>query len=100
MGASLLFQWELAPDGCGGGRGGGGGGGVMPQEWPQFVEQSLGPIVVILGSSFLVAVLSRQFLRVVTEWRRSREESKAERMRKIQQLICTFYTLVGDQIAQ
>ncbi|CAE6937544.1 unnamed protein product [Symbiodinium natans] len=58
--------------------------GLLLEEWPQFVEQSLGPIVVILGSSFLVAVLSRQFLRVVTEWRRSREESKAERMRKIQ----------------
>ncbi|CAE7489174.1 unnamed protein product [Symbiodinium pilosum] len=58
--------------------------GLLPEELPQFVEQSLVPIVIILGSSFLVAVLSRQFLRVVTEWRRSREETKAERMRKIQ----------------
>ncbi|CAE7390888.1 unnamed protein product [Symbiodinium sp. CCMP2456] len=58
--------------------------GLLPEELPQFVEQSLVPIVVILGSSFLVAVLSRQFLRVVTEWRRSREETRAERIRKIQ----------------
>ncbi|CAE7880001.1 pab1 [Symbiodinium microadriaticum] len=58
--------------------------GLLPEELPQFVEQSLVPIVVILGSSFLVAILSRQFLRVVTEWRRSREETRAERIRKIQ----------------
>ena len=76
----LLTQYpRLAGEGLGGIRFG-------EKELPQFVEQSLVPIVVILGSSFLVAILSRQFLRVVTEWRRSREETRAERIRKIQTL--------------
>ena len=56
------------------------------QEWPRFLEQSAVPVLAFLGASFLVALLSRQFLRVVTVWRKNEEERKAEKVRKIQQL--------------
>eukprot|EP00931_Biecheleriopsis_adriatica_P020214 TRINITY_DN13580_c0_g1_i2.p1 TRINITY_DN13580_c0_g1~~TRINITY_DN13580_c0_g1_i2.p1 ORF type:complete len:758 (-),score=172.62 TRINITY_DN13580_c0_g1_i2:60-2162(-) len=67
-----------------GGAAGGGSLGISPSELPRFLQESLVPVILVLGSFFLVAFLSQQFLTVVTEWRRRREETKAERMRKIQ----------------
>eukprot|EP00435_Cladocopium_sp_Y103_P022603 s1574_g5.t1 len=56
----------------------------LQQELPRFLEQSAVPVLAFLGVSFLVALLSRQFLRVVTVWRKNEEERKAEKVRKIQ----------------
>lgn len=58
--------------------------GLLPEELPRFLEQSAVPVLAFLGVSFLVALLSRQFLRVVTVWRKNVEERKAEKVRKIQ----------------
>lgn len=57
-----------------------------PQELPRFLEQSAVPVLLFLGVFFLVALLSQQFLRVVTKWRKNEEERKAEKVRKIQSL--------------
>jgi len=58
-----------------------------PQEGGGELQQFLGgsalPVAIFLGISLLVTVLSQQFLRVATAWRRERW-SKAERMRAIQ----------------
>lgn len=53
------------------------------QEVPRFLEQSAVPVVAFLGATFLVAVLSRQFLRVGT-WQQRQKERKAAKVRKIQ----------------
>eukprot|EP00913_Durusdinium_trenchii_P024848 g23322.t2 len=59
--------------------------GLLPEEFPRFLEQSAVPVMAFLTASFLVAVLSQQFLTVVTPiWRRNEEERKAMRVRKIQ----------------
>lgn len=58
--------------------------GLLPEELPRFLEQSGLPVLAFLGVSFLVALLSRQFLRVVSVWRKNEEERKAEKVRKIQ----------------
>lgn len=54
------------------------------QEVPRFLEQSAVPVVAFLGATFLVAVLSRQFLRVGTAWQKRQKERKAAKVRKIQ----------------
>ena len=43
------------------------------------------PVVAFLGATFLVAVLSRQFLRVgVPAWQKRQKERRAAKVRKIQ----------------
>eukprot|EP00434_Breviolum_minutum_P022365 symbB.v1.2.019739.t1/scaffold1624.1/size108959/4 len=58
--------------------------GLLPEEVPRFLEQSAVPVVAFLGATFLVAVLSRQFLRVGTAWQKRQKERKAAKVRKIQ----------------
>ncbi|CAJ1356554.1 unnamed protein product [Effrenium voratum] len=65
--------------------------GLLAEELPQFMEQSAVPVLIFFFGSFCVAVLSRQFLRVVSAWRSESEDQKALRMRKIQKQRFTIF---------
>lgn len=45
------------------------------------MEQSAVPVLIFFFGSFCVAVLSRQFLRVVSAWRSESEDQKAGKLR-------------------
>lgn len=53
------------------------------KEMVDFVEGSLLPVVLFVGMSAMVTVLSQQFVRVIGEWKR-RQWKEAQKQRKIQ----------------